>query len=100
MNRRLGVFVFVMVAAVSATVSAHIVEVKGTVIERAGDRLDVQTASGVVTVKIDGSTTVIWNRRRVEADQLKAGQRVEAQTLDDADAVLVAYLITILAPEK
>jgi hypothetical protein len=86
---------FIVAAAMLA--SAHIVEVTGTIVERTAELIDVKTASGeIVTVKIESNTTVMRNKRVVDAAELKVGVRVEAQTLDDPSADLVAYLVTIL----
>lgn len=86
--------------ALTTVLSAHIVEVTGTILSRDGANLEVGTADGTVTVKLEANTAVMRNKRRVEQDQLKPGVRIEAQTLDDTDAELVAFLVTILPAKE
>jgi len=63
--------------------------------------VDVRTGNGeIFAIKIDGSTHVMRDRRQVDVSELKPGMRVEVEALDDADAKLVAYLVTILPAKE
>lgn len=92
-------FRFMVLATVFAAVavaSAHIVEVTGTITERQGSRLEVQTATGAMTITVETSTPVMRDKKQVDISELKTGVRVEIQALDDTDTELVAFLVTIL----
>ena len=78
-------------------VSAHQIEVVGTVVSRQDARLDVKTKDGgTISIVLEQSTLILRNKKRVDVAELKTGVLVEVHALDDAATNLVAYLVDIL----